>query len=92
MYRQHRCRCHACAPHGGYYPGLAEIARGLFFLTVSAVRGGVRLVQTAANGAVWGPCGCEVDCCSGPCRPALHGYCVECLPPVYAGCCRPYGE
>jgi len=50
MYSQHRCKCHAHAPHGGLYPGLAGIARGLFSLTVSAVRGGVRLVQTAANG------------------------------------------
>jgi hypothetical protein len=68
-----------------YYPGL-------FFLTISAVHGGVRLVRTAVEGAVWGPSCCEVDCCSTRCRPARDCYCVECLPPVYRSCCHPCGE
>ena len=92
MYHEDRCIHHPHAPHGGHNPGVAGIARGLFFLTISAVHGGVRLVRTAVEGAVWEPCGCEVDCCSDRCRPERHAYCVECLPPVYRGCCHPCGE
>jgi hypothetical protein len=91
MYRQHPCRHHPYASHGGYYPGIAGIARGLLSLTVSAVHGGFRLVRTAVEGAVWEPCS-EVDCCSASCRPARHSCSVECLPPVYAGCCHHGGE
>ena len=83
MYHEDRCRHHPHAPHGGHNPGVAGIARGLFFLTVSVVHGGVRLVRTAVEGAVWEPYCREIDCCST--------CCVECRPPVYRGC-HPCGE
>ena len=72
---QDRCRDHRHAPHD---PAVAGIAKGLFFLTISVVHGGVRLVRTAVEGAVWGPSSCG-------CRPERHCCCVECRPPVYTG-------
>jgi len=59
---------------------LGQSLGSLFHNATRIVAGGIRLVRGDASRG-----GCSCSKCSG-CD------CIECLPPIYAGCCRKCGE
>ena len=84
------------APHAGSaHPGSAHAGSGgnafelgqslgtLFSTAIRILGGGVRMARDYIRPRDYNCCGeCARRCCD----------CVECLPPVYAGCCRTCGE
>jgi hypothetical protein len=80
-YRANGC---GCEPKGSAPVGVAfELGQslgGLFHTATRIVAGGIRMVR---GGSERGGCNC---------RKGTSCDCIECLPPVYAGCCRNCGE
>lgn len=74
-----------CQAKGGVSEGaafaLGQSLGGLFFTATRIVSGGIRMVR-----GHWKDRDCDCGCSRRYCD------CVECLPPVYAGCRRNCGE
>ena len=77
---------HGCESKGGVLAGpaygLGQSLGALFFTAGRVVAGGIRMVRGYSKDR-------DCDC---PACATRHCDCVECLPPVYAGCCRNCGE
>jgi hypothetical protein len=70
-----------CAPAASPAYSLGQSLGTLFFTTTKFVAGGIRMVRGSKDRD------CDCHRCS-----TRYCDCVECLPPVYAGCCRNCGE
>jgi hypothetical protein len=84
-YHQNRCGC--ASKQGGQSGGTAfELGKnlgGLFFAATRIVAGGMQMMRSYyPMPQDHSGCRCSNRSCD----------CVECLPPVYAGCCRNCGE
>ena len=86
----HQCPQYSSGPQ--YQPGLIHVFGGLVGLTTAALQGGARLIRTVVEGAVWEGGGCYHPHMAhgGCCEPRHEHGCgcrVECVPPMYTGCC-----
>ena len=82
-YHQNGCGCESKSgvPAGAAFV-LGQSLGTLFFTATRIVSGGIRMVRGYSKDRDCNCSACSRRCCD----------CVECLPPVYAGCRRDCGE